>query len=693
MEITSEYSSWFIILCAALAGLYTFILYRKNSQLNELPSWVVYLLSGLRFFTVFFISILLINPLIQKWIVQTEEPVVIVAQDISESILNNGDSVFYKRTYPQKWNDLVAGISKNYKVVSMPFGSEVLPPNSAIEFTQKRTNYSQLFDEIDAKYAGDNIAAVVIASDGLYNVGANPKYYNFKQVYPIYTIGLGDSTQKSDIAIVETLSNDIVYLENDFLVRVGVKAQLLNSKQAELVVKNNGKVVEKRKLKIESNNQYFTEEFIFNANEVGTQRYTFSVTEFKNELNIVNNTGFILIDVIDNQDRVLILADAPHPDISTIRRSLATKDNIQVEVALVTNMDKVYEAYSLIIAHGFGSNAHMNIWEKLWQSKVPLFAVVKGDGNLNALNELGIGFHLNGGKGKPNNVTGMVNTNFSGFKNTEEVIKFIEDCPPVISPFGQIEGYQETQVLLMQKLGSIVTEYPLCYFGNRDGIKTGWFYGEGLWKWRMFDYQQNESFNNFDEFTGKIAQYLSVKEDKSRFRVSSKRRFNETENVRVIAELYNPSYELINEDEVKLRVTNQNNEDFNFVFNPIGNTYAIDLGRLKAGVYNYVGTTVSKGEKFTKTGTIVVNPINVEWEKMSADFSVLESLSKFTKGKFYNVNEMDNLRSEFNDKDKFPAVTYSSEVKQLLLHEKWIFFLILTLISVEWFTRKFKGRY
>jgi hypothetical protein len=693
MEITTAYSSWFILLCAVLAGLYTFILYRKNAQVNELPNWVVYTLSGLRFFAVFFISIFLINPLIQKWIIQTEEPVVIIAQDNSGSILNNKDSVYYKNSYPNEIAQTISKISENYKVVSMPFGSEVLPENTVLDYSERRTNYSKLFDEIEARYAGDNIAAVVIASDGLYNIGANPKYYNFKEVYPIYTLGLGDSAQKSDVGIMEAISNDIVYLGNEFVARVGVNAQLLQNTNAELVVKNKGKVIERRNLKIEHNNQYFTEEFIFQAEEVGTQRYTFTIDPFQNELNEVNNTSEILIDVIDNRDRVLILAGAPHPDVSAIRGALETKDNIELEVALVSDINKVYSSYSLIVAHGFGGKLNMKYWNKVWESDVPILAVVYGRNSFNTLNKFDVGFKTSSGKGKPNNITAGLNAGFNGFKLSTLTNEFIKGCPPVKSPFGEIEGYQNAQVFLYQKLGAVTTDYPLCYLGSRNDVKTAWFFGEGLWKWKFYDYQENENFDHFNEVTGKIVQYLSVKEDKSRFRISSKRRFNEGENVKLKAEFYNPSYELINDDEVKLVVTNSNKEDFKFVFNPIGNTYAIDLGKLKAGVYEYVGEIVAKGEVFSRKGTLIVNPINVEWENASADFLALQSLSENSGGKFFNLSELENLAKEFEDENKFPSVSYSSEIKEPLLHEKWIFFLILFLLSLEWFTRKFKGRY
>jgi len=149
MELTTEYSSWFLILCAILAGLYTFFLYGKNKQNAELPVWVVQVLSFLRFASTFILAVLLLNPIVQKWITQSEPPIIILAQDNSASIVNNADSSFYKNEYLHQLEELKSKISENYKVVALNFGDEVLVQDSGVTFTDKRTSYAQLFDEID----------------------------------------------------------------------------------------------------------------------------------------------------------------------------------------------------------------------------------------------------------------------------------------------------------------------------------------------------------------------------------------------------------------------------------------------------------------------------------------------------------------------------------------------------------------
>ena len=261
MEITIEYSSWYIIGCAVLAGLYTFFLYWKNRQNNDISVGLVRFLSVLRFATVFILAFLLLNPMIQKWITKTKSPVIIIAQDVSASILNNKDSLFYKTDYLTELENLNQEIAENFEVVVMPFGGEVLPDSSNLSFNEKRTNFSKVFDEVEARYAGDNIGAILLASDGLFNNGANPKYYNFKDSYPIYSIGLGDTSVKSDIGISNLRSNEIVYLGNDFPVEININAQKLKGKKAELVISRNGQVLKTKSISINADNAFLQNSF------------------------------------------------------------------------------------------------------------------------------------------------------------------------------------------------------------------------------------------------------------------------------------------------------------------------------------------------------------------------------------------------------------------------------------------------
>ena len=55
--------------------------------------------------------------------------------------------------------------------------------------------------------------------------------------------------------------------------------------------------------------------------------------------------------MIDNREKILILANAPHPDIAAIEQSISAAQTYEVDVALANDFTKPLKPYSLIILH------------------------------------------------------------------------------------------------------------------------------------------------------------------------------------------------------------------------------------------------------------------------------------------------------------------------------------------------------
>jgi hypothetical protein len=176
-----------------------------------------------------------------------------------------------------------------------------------------------------------------------------------------------------------------------------------------------------------------------------------------------------------------------------------------------------------------------------------------------------------------------------------------------LAPFGEFVPLANAQPLLYQRIGKIDTEYPLLVLGETQGIKTGVLAAEGIWKWRLFDFLQNENHDLFDQLIRKTVQYLSLKEDKRRFRVSlPKNIFNENEPVYLDAELYNQSFELINDPDVSIVITDQDNREFPYVFSKTTNAYRLNAGILGVGEYRFRAKVVTAGKELTYDGQFSV---------------------------------------------------------------------------------------
>ncbi|HNT50709.1 MAG TPA: VWA domain-containing protein, partial [Cyclobacteriaceae bacterium] len=260
-------------------------------------------------------------------------------------------------------------------------------------------------------------------------------------------------------------------------------------------------------------------------------------------------------------------------------------------------------------------------------------------------------------------------------------------------PFGKFTWPSSASVLLYQRIGSIATDRPLLMTWPDNNRKIAVLIGEGIWRWRLNEFADTGNTVAFDELFSKLVQYLSTLEDKRKFRsFPLQNEFSETEPVIIESQVYNDLFELVYGNTVKLEVRNEQNEAFNYsyVISPGGARYRI--GGLKEGVYRFKASTVLSDKTEVVTGQFLVRAQNLEAQNLTADFGLLRTLAQQTGGKFYKAATIAQLNTDLQQV-KAASLIHTEETFNQLINQKWVFFLLLALISAEWFTRKYLGGY
>ena len=85
-QLTFQYPSWYLLLCIALGLAYAAVLYFRSPAFRDHPFYIRSGLGLLRFLAVTGIAILLLDPLLRLLQTETRKPVVVIAQDASESV-------------------------------------------------------------------------------------------------------------------------------------------------------------------------------------------------------------------------------------------------------------------------------------------------------------------------------------------------------------------------------------------------------------------------------------------------------------------------------------------------------------------------------------------------------------------------------------------------------------------------------
>ncbi len=697
-NITFQYPTWYILFCALLGLLVTVVLYYKSQTFKDQPTWLRGIMSFIRFLSVTLLAMLLLSPLLKSLITEVKKPVVVLAQDQSESVLANMNETQLAE-YQQSFKNLSTELSQTYDLKEYAFGNDVRE-GVDFNFTDKVSNISELLTNLYDLYSNQNLGAIVLATDGIYNEGSNPIYAGAKLAAPIYTVALGDTIPKKDLVLKRVFHNKITYLDDKFSIQIDIDAHNCAGSNTTLNIAHveNGRTntLEKIPLQIDKNDFFATREVILDANRSGVQRYRISLNKIDGEITTANNSQDIFVDILDARQKILILAHSPHPDLSAIKQIISTNKNYAVTTNYIDQLKVDVSTFDFVILHQLPSvkNNAAGVLKTLYEKSIPRLYIVGMQSDLSSFGKIQPLLDLQADGRNSNDIQAKVADNFSLFTINDRIASELPKFAPLIAPFGEFTDNANTQVLLYQRIGKIDTKYPLLLFGEQNNIKMGVLCAEGIWKWRLFDYLQHENHDIVDELISKSVQYLSLKEDKRKFRVSvNKNIFNENEEIFFDAELYNNSYELVNDPDASLTITNDDNKDFQFTFNKNNKAYSLNAGLFPVGNYHFRGAVMSGGEQLVYNGQFSVRPIQLEVFETTADHSLLRLLSEKYGGSMVYPGDIGSVANLIQSKETVKPTIYQTSKTRSVINLKWIFFILFSLLALEWFLRRFYGGY
>jgi hypothetical protein len=683
----NDLSAWFIIPCLLLGFGFSWLLYQKSSLENKN---LRYILFAARLFIVSILSFLLLSPLLKSIKQRLEKPLIIIAQDASSSITFAEDKNFDSLKYHQDFKKLASELSETYEVKTLNFGDGV---NNDFNFkqNQKQTDFSQLFNYIKEQYPNQNIGALIFASDGIYNRGSNPISDVKKALFPVYTISLGDTIPKKDLIVSSINYNNLVYLGNDHEVEIPVSAFMAKGLNSTLKITTNDGQSKNIALNIDNDNWNKTFKINLETKKKGVQKIVIQATAIKDEITTENNNQTIFVEVLDGKEKILILADAPHPDISAIKQAIESNKNYEVKVAFADNLPKDIKDYGLIIFHNLPSMDHPinQVFEQISQKSK--WFIIGNQTNTSALSQKQNLLNVSSNNASQDYLA-SVNQQFTAFSLTEESKKYLNTLAPLSAPYGNYSLKNAGLVLFNQQIGNIKTNAPLLAFGNDGGIKTAILTGEGIWRWRIEDYEKNDNHIAFDELISKSVQYLSAKDDKRKFRVyATKNRFADNEQVILNAELYDDAYNLNNQPDVSIDLRSKSGKKYGFQFSKIGKSYQLNAGFLPADEYTFEAKTKLGRNQFSANGQFLVEQLNIELMQTTANHQLLYNMANASGGQMVESKNLLSLIDLIPKNEKVKTISYEEKSYNALINLKWIFVLIILLLSIEWFLRKRNG--
>lgn len=663
-----------IILSAGAASW----VYRADKKRGTPHPWLTATLRGV---VVFLALLLLLAPVISITSNETQKPVVVFVQDNSSSIataLGKDSSAYQKNT-----QSLIEKLSGDYKVITWNLNGNT-SADSLFRYTTQSTDISKALENVQEYYGAQNLGAVVLATDGKYNQGSNPLFQQLSLQSPLYTVGIGDSSMQKDLRIAQVYSNKTVSLNSNFEIRADIIATLCNDYSNSIQLTEDGQTIAATPLGINNNHFDRTISFSIKATKAGLHHYTIIAPTADGEQNTANNRKDVFVEVVDEQKKILIAAAAPHPDIKAIQEALSALESYKVTVAMADEMPSLQD-YKVVILHQLPSQ-FLNNNRDITTMRKAAWYILGSQTHPAAAMQLSTPVQMSINPLASRDLYPAYNAAFNSFSIPQNMQAVMEKMPPLSVPQGNIQAQPNADVLFRQRDGEQQPLWVLQQGNPSTAITTG----EGIWRWRMYEYKNFNTHNTIDECIRQTVSFLAANSNEKPFYIQlSKYVWSDQENIGMNAYLLNATNQQVNNADVQLVITDPSGRKQNFSFEKSGSSYRLNTGIWAAGTYNYAARAVYNGTTYTSNGSFVVEHMPLEQMETGADYNMLYTLAGKYNGGFVPAASITSLADSIKKNTNIKPVIQSNIQSVPLVDWKWYFLLILIFAVAEWLLRKY----
>lgn len=635
----------------------------------------------LRFITVFLLLLLLINPKFESISYYNEKPNLVIAVDNSESIafLNqteNAKKTFdFLKSHPE--------LNERFTIESFKFDA-ALNPLDSLDFLSKQSNISKALSNLNDLYRDSN-AALVILTDGNQTYGTDYEYISTIKKQPVFPVVLGDTIKYTDLKIQQLNVNRYAFLKNRFPVEVIAVYEGTEAVNSQVKITSGNSTIYSENVQFSPENKSKTINTTILAESVGIKTYKIEITPLADEKNLTNNIQNFAVEVVDEKSNVAIVSEILHPDLGMLKKSIETNEQRSASILSVNDALNQINDFQLFILYQ-PNNSFKPLFELLNQLEQNSFIIAGTQTDWRALNNF------------QNYFTQTITNQFENFQTTENknysnfIIEdlLFDEFPPVRSEFGETKINVPHDILLYKVVNGFETEEALLATLEINNRRTAIFLGEDLWKWRAQSYLNQQSFVSFDNFMGKLVQYLGSNKQRTRLNVDFKSFYSGSDQIIITAQFFNKNYEFEPNAQIDISLKNKDtNEEINYPLLLNGNKYQVDLSGLASGDYNF--TVSETNENISKSGSIKILEYNIEKQFLNPNFTKLNAIANKSEGKIHFVNTVEAMVYDLLNDLRFKTVQKSSKNIVPLLDFKFLLGLLALVLSLEWFIRKYNG--
>ncbi|PID57293.1 MAG: hypothetical protein CR986_09180 [Ignavibacteriae bacterium] len=694
IHISMAYQPIYFFLTAIIVIIYTIFIYRITlPKINKFQKSILILARTLALILIIF---LIFNPIVKSVSKEKIELKNIIFVDNSKSI-----KMFSSTEDLKKLKQFINELNKNSEVENKiyTFGDSITSIKNleadSLSFNDNSTEFFSIFEKLKSE---KNISSAVIISDGIVNEGLNVQNKFSEFDFPVFTLGIGDTSDNKDISIEQIKTNEFVYSNRETKIEIIVSNKHFQNKITEISLFEENKLIDKKNIILNKsgiNRVSFTYK---NPNE-GKYKLTVKVKEIFGDDNLNNNRKSTIINILSSKKKIVIIGGSPSRDLSAIYQTLKSNKEFEVVQIVEINNNLIYNQNNsnknikdsdILIFVGYptkksNKNFLANIIETIKLRKKPTlinFSLNIDYGNLNLLQEILPTKLENISDSFSLTDVEPLGTSNSLLGNDPSSLSDWRQLPPINITNTRLLSNISTEILLESPVNPIILK------SSNNSFKNITIAAANIWKWKL----NTKNQFLFQNFLYNAVKWLTLKSDEDLFKVkSNKKNYNLSETITFTAVRYNEILEAINNESIKLTITNKNKKNTKTLFfkNTDNGLYEVQTKFNQPGIYNYSAELIDNKKNITaQRGIFNIDPIEPEAITKKMDASFLKSISNSTNGLYVSINKADSLKIKLS-KNYEAKIYYKTKVSELHLADlTTILILIVLLFAVEWLIRK-----
>lgn len=707
INLTLTFPVIYLFLSLFLIAAYSFYVYRYT--IPQIQPFKKIVLVTLRVLALLILCLILFEPILNLSKKLTLEPSNFVFIDNSRSIRID-DGTNRLSTIKKIVNDFSVNASES-NLTFYEFGNSVNPIDvdslDKLNFSDGATNLQDVFKTV--QNSEKNIASVTIVSDGVITSGSNPYYDALNLGIPVFTIGIGDTTQHTDVEIKKVLHNDIVYVETPTNIISTISNKGFSGDLITAALYEDNKFISQQTVKLSpSGIQNIT--FDYSPQSSGEKKLSIQLSSLKGEFTTANNKQVFYVNVLSNKIKVLLLASSPNADITFIKNALRRDENIQVNSIVQISHNKfqnelnynVIDSADVLFLIGFPSDITpqellSRVITKIKDKETPFFFTLSSGISINKLQSFGNVLPFNiiqmiGGSKEvqpyllPEQAANPI------FQQTDKnPLNDWNNLPPVSQPNAVFSPRVESKTLAQIKMNNNVVNSPLIISSSFGGRRSIAVLAKDIWKWKL--QIAPKGLDLFDSFIVNSLRWLRTGVDQKLVRVNtSKKNYSQGERVEFTAEVFDESLNPVSDAGIKIKITSQKNNYETDMQNIGSGLYEGSIIINETGDFKYSAEAVVNNHLLGKDeGSFNIGEIDIEMANPVMNYSLLNLMANESGGEFFFANDYSSLLNKLRElkinSSKEKIVT--SEIA--LWSDTWLLVIAILLFSFEWFLRKRNG--